>query len=463
MFNTGKHLPRRTFLRGMGAAVALPLLDSMVPAGRLWGKMAKQMDQPRLIAIELVHGAAGSNDWGATQNLWSPADLGRDFDLSPSALAPLEPFRDYLTIVSNTDVRMAEAYAGAETGADHARSSATFLTQAHPRRTEGSDVYVGTSMDQIHAQRFGQDTPLPSLQLCIENVDSAGGCSFGYSCIYTDAISWASATQPLPMIRDPRAVFEQLFGAGGTLQERVARRRITGSILDWIRGQTEDLKRTLPAGDRQRMDEYLTNIREIERRVQRVEAQNSSGEVREIPEAPVGVPDSFEEHMEIMFDLQVLALESDLTRVISFKPGRDTSSRVYPESGIEGGFHPVSHHSTRPDRVLQFYELNKYHVTQLLYLLDKLRNTAEGDTNLLDKTTIIFGSPMADGNIHNHRRCPLILLCHGNGQLEGNLHLQAPDGTPMANVLLSLLHGLGHDDLSSFGDSTGAFPLGSPT
>src|SRR5687768_8200345 len=218
-FITGKHLPRRTFLQGMGATVALPFLDAMAPTGKSWQRMLAN-DRPRLVAIEMVHGAAGCNAWGATRNLWSPAATGKNFDLAPTALSSLEPFRDYLTIISNTDVRMAEAYEPNEIGGDHFRSSAVFLTQSHPRQTEGSDVYVGTSLDQIYAQRFGQDTPIPSMQLCIENIDQAGGCAYGYSCVYTDTISWASPTEPLPVIRDPRVAFDMLFGAGGSPADR---------------------------------------------------------------------------------------------------------------------------------------------------------------------------------------------------------------------------------------------------
>jgi hypothetical protein len=407
----------------------------------------------------MVHGAAGSNEWGAKQHLWAPAAVGREFDLSPSALLPLEPYRDYLTIISNTDVKMAEAQTAPEIGGDHFRSSAVFLTQSHPKQTESSDIHVGVSLDQLYAQRFGQDTPIPSMQLCIENVDQAGGCAYGYACVYTDTISWSSPTEPLPMIRDPRVAFDQLFGVGGTAAERSARRRTSRSILDWVTGEVAQLKRQLGSADRQRLDQYLENIREIERRIQKVEARNTSGEARELPEAPAGVPDAFEEHVQLMFDLQALAFASDLTRVFSFKMGRDASARVYPDSGVDDGFHPASHHGGREKGVLDFYKLNKYHVGMVPYFLEKLKNTMEGDQNLLDKTMIIYGSPMADGNLHNHRRCPLFVAGKANGQLAGNLHLKAPDGTSMANVMLSLMHQLGLEDMTSFGDSTGDFSL----
>ncbi len=460
-FISGTHMERRTFLRGMGAAVALPFLDAMVPAGRL--RAAQEADPTRLVAIELVHGAAGSNEWGATQNLWAPAAVGRDFDLTPSSLLPLDPWREYLTIVSNTDVRMAEAFQPKEIGGDHFRSSAVFLTQQHPKQTESSDVYVGVSLDQMYANRFGQGTPIPSMQLCIENVDQAGGCAYGYSCVYTDSISWSSPTEPLPMIRDPRVAFDLLFGAGGTPEQRALRRRTSASILDWITEDIGRMRRRLGPNDQQRLDRYLDNVREIERRIQSVEAKTSSGEERELPGAPAGVPDSFTEHMHLMFDLQALAFAADMTRVFSFKTGRDASSRVYPESGTETPFHPASHHGGVESRILDFSVINKYHVSLLPYFLEKLRDIDEGGTHLLDKTMIIFGSPMADGNVHNHRRCPLIVLGGANGRLEGDLHLRAPDGTPMANAMLSMLHLLGFDDLDSFGDSTGELALNMPT
>jgi hypothetical protein len=459
---TGKSIPRRTFLRGMGATIALPYLDAMEPAARALtrsGKGAAAADKTRLVCIESVHGAAGSNNWGASKYLWAPEKVGRKFDLiSEGALSPLEPWRNYMTIISNTDVRMAEAFEAPEIGGDHFRSSAVFLTQSHPKQTQGSDLYVGTSLDQLVARKIGRDTAIPSMQLCIENLDQAGGCYYNYACAYTDTISWSSPSEPLPMIRNPRVAFDLLFGAGANNSDRAARRKQNSSILDWITGEVASLKRELGPSDRERLDQYLENIQELERRIQAVEAKNTSGEARELPEAPAGVPDNFAEHMKLMFDFQVLAFESDMTRVFSFKTGRDASSRAYPESGTNKGFHPASHHGGREPNILDFNLINKYHVSLLPYFLDRLKNTHDGDSNLLEKTAIIYGSPMGDPNLHNHRRCPLILLGHGAG-LEGNLHLKAPDGTPMANAMLGLLHRLGLDDLKSFGDSTDEFAL----
>ncbi|HTM25246.1 MAG TPA: DUF1552 domain-containing protein [Vicinamibacterales bacterium] len=458
MFLTKKHISRRTVLRGMGATVALPFLEAMVPARTLLARTAAA-GRTRLAAIEMVHGAAGSTQIGLAKNLWSPAAAGHAFDLSPGSLAPLEPFRDYLTIVSNTDVRNAEAFTTPEIGGDHFRSSAVFLTQTHPKQTEGSDVHVDVSLDQLYARRFGQDTPIPSMQLCIENVDQAGGCAYGYACVYTDTISWASPTEPLPMVRDPRAAFDQLFGVGATPAERAANRKTDRSILDWVTSEVGQIAKTLGPADRVRLDQYLTEIREIERRIQRVESYNASGEPRELPGAPMGVPDSFTEHVKLMYDLQAIAFAADITRVFSFKLGRDGSARVYPDSGAPLPFHPASHHGENEQRIGQFAQINKYHVSLVPYFLEKLKNIHEGDANLLEKTLVIYGSPMGNSNTHNHKRCPLFLAGHANGLLRGNMHVKAADGTPMANAMLTLLHGLGLDDLRSFGDSTGTLEL----
>jgi hypothetical protein len=457
-------MPRRTFLRGVGATVALPFLDAMVPAGGWTRAHAAPADRTRLVCIEEVHGLAGCNNWGASKFLYAPQTTGRGFTLVPdNPLSSLEAFRDYMTIVSNTDVRMAEAFALPEIGGDHFRSSAVFLTQSHPKQTQGSDIWVGTSMDQVYAKRFGQATPMPSMQFCIENLDQAGGCTYNYSCAYTDSISWASPNEPLPMIRDPRVAFDLLFGAGATPEERAARRESRRSILDWIQGEVAAVRKDLGSADRMRMDRYLDNVREIERRIQMVEAQNSTGEPRDLPGAPKGVPDSFSEHMRLLFDLQVLALESDMTRIITFKTGRDSQNRVFPESGSNQPFHPASHHGNKEDRIMEFNKICKYRMSQLAYFLERMTNTMEGDASLLDKTLVIWGSPMADPNIHNHRRCPLVLFGHANGQLQGGVHLKAPDATPMANVMLTLLHNLGLDDMKSFGDSTGEFSLSTPS
>ena len=460
-FITGRHLSRRTFLRGAGASVGLPLLDAMVPAGRPWIDAA-QSQFTRLVCVEESMGCAGGNDWGDAQNLFAPARAGRDFELkAESQLKPLEAYRDYLTIVSNTDVRMAEPYRAEEIGGDHDRSTAVFLTQAHPLQTQ-ADVYLGKSLDQVHADRFGQDTALPSLEITTEQMDRGGGCAYNYHCAYTTTLAWASPTQPLPAIREPRRVFEQLFGAGDSPADRAVRLRSSQSLLDWVLVELNDLKRELGALDRQALDQYATHIRELERRIELVEAQNSSGEERQMPEAPSGIPDRWEDHMRLMFDLQVLALQADLTRVITFKTGFDLQNSTFPDSGTSKSFHASSHHGNVPAAIMEFNVINTYRLGQMAYFLEKMKNTLEGEASLLDKTAIIWGSPMGDPNLHNHRRCPLLLMGHANGALEGNLHLRAPKGTPMANVFVSLMQRIGHDDMRAFGDSTGEFPLSFP-
>jgi hypothetical protein len=451
-------LSRRSVLTGMGATVALPFLEAMAPARRASAGGAAT----RLVCVEMVHGSAGSSAIGIKQNLWAPAAVGRDFDLTPTSLRTLERFRDHLTIVSNTDVDPANPFTATEIGGDHFRSSAVFLTQAHPKQTQGGDVQAGISFDQLFAQRCGQETAIPSMQLCIENVDAAGGCGNGYSCVYTDAISWAAPTRPLPMIRDPRVVFDRLFSVvsvGATQAERAARLAEDRSILDWVLSSVARLQKTLGAPDRARLSDYLEQVREIERRIQIVETRNRSGELRELPASPIGVPDSFSEHVRLMFDLQLLAFTADVTRVFAFKLGRDASNRSYPESGFKGTFHDTSHHSGREDKILNFAILNTFHVSQIAYFLERLQNTPDGDGSMLDHTLLMYGSPMGDSNLHNHKRVPFFLAGRAGGALKGGVHLRAPNGTPLANVMLGALHALGLEDVERFGDSEGAFDL----
>ena len=408
----------------------------------------------------MVHGAAGSAPWGVAQNLWAPAATGRDFDLTPTSLRPLESFRDHLTIISNTDIPSADPTEAREIGGDHFRSSATYLTQTYPKRTEGPDVEAGISLDQLYARRFGQDTPMPSMQLCIESVDQSGGCGYGYSCVYTDAISWAAPNKPLPMVRDPRVVFDQMYGVlgTGTAAERQARRAEDRSILDFVQRSSARLKQSLGVSDQVRLADYLDNVREIERRIQAVEARNSSGEPRELPGAPNGIPDAFADHVKVMFDLQMLAFRSDITRVFSFKLGRDGSNRAFPESGATGAFHVMSHHGENQARIRDFAKVNTYHVSMLPYLLKALQDTPDTDGGtMLDNTAVLYGSPMGNPNQHNHKRVPFLIAGHAGGALKGGIHLKAKPGTPLSNVMLSLLHSLGLDDLKSFGDSEGPF------
>jgi hypothetical protein len=451
-FLTKKHLSRRTILRGAGVSLALPFLDAMMPAQTPMAKTAAA-PRPRLCCIEMVHGSAGSTVDGSNKHYWSPEKDGPDFEFTQT-LEPLQDFREYLTVITGTDLRPAGAYAEAEEGGDHFRSSSVFLTAAHPKLTMGADIYCGTSIDQMYAQRFGQDTPLPSIQLCIESVDSSGHCDYGYACVYSDTISWASPTQPLPMTIDPRQAFEMLFGDGATPEERALRQQAKGSILDRIAHRVSLLQTNLGPEDRGRLREFLDDVREIERRIQKTEAHNRSGVARQLPTAPVGVPDSFEEHVKLMFDLQALAFATDTTRCSAFKMSRDVCQRVYDESGVKVPFHTASHHGETPAKIEDFAKINRYHVSLLPYFFHKLKNTPDGDGNLLDHSLILYGSPMGDSNAHNHKRVPVLLAGHANGKLKGNLHVRCADSTPMANVLLTILRKVGMT-VESIGDSTG--------
>jgi hypothetical protein len=443
-------------LRGMGAAVALPFLESMVPAQTPQRNTAAA-PKSRFTGIEMVHGGAGSTKYGTEKHLWTPAKEGRDFEITP-ILKPLEPYRDYLTLVTQTDCNTADPLTASEVGADHFRSSAVFLAACHPKQTEGSDIFNGTTIDQMYATKFGQDTPLPSIQLCIENLDASGTCGYNYSCAYMDTISWSSPTTPLPMTRDPRLAFEDLFGTGGSQKDRSERSKVNRSILDSITRDVARLQKNLDPKDRGRLNDYLDNIREIERRIQKIEEYNASNTQRELPSAPIGVPDSWEEHVKLMFDLQVLAFAAEVTRVSTFKMSRDTSNRVFAESGCSVPWHSASHHQEKPELIEDKAKINSYHLKMLAYYLEKLKNTPDGDGNLLDHSLIMYGSPMGDGNVHGHKRVPIVLLGHASGSLKGNLHVRAQDDTPQANILLSVAQKLGLD-AESVGNSTGTFAI----
>jgi hypothetical protein len=456
MFNTRRHLSRRAILRGMGSTVFLPLLDAMVPASTAIAQTAAK-PKSRLACIEIVHGSAGSTLDGTSKHYWSPAQEGSNFEMSET-LNPLKDFRDYMTVITGTDLKGAMSGNAEEEGADHMRSSAAYLTAAHPKMTEGADIYNGISIDQIYAKQFGQDTPIPSLQLCIESADASGACDYGYACVYSDTISWSSPTTPLPMTLDPRMAFEQLFGDGSTPAERLERQRVKASILDWIGDDVKNLQSSIGASDRGRINDYLENVREIERRIQGIERYNASGEKRALPSAPLGVPESYEEHVKLMFDLQALAFMTDVTRVSAFKMSHDVCMRVYPESGVTTPFHSCSHHGESPERIAEFAKINKYHVSLLPYFFDKLRSTPDGDGNLLDNSLVLYGSPMGDSNAHNHKRVPIMLMGKAGGAIKGNNHVRVKDETPMANVLFTMMNKLGVAT-EGIGDSTGTITI----
>ena len=439
-FITRKHLSRRTLLRGVGVSLGLPLLDSMIPAQTPLAKTAAT-SKSRLSCIYVPH--------GATMDKWTPAADGKGFQFT-EILSPLEKFRDRVSIVSNL-AHPAAGGVGSDAGADHARSAAVFLSGVHP---EQGSIHVGSTIDQIAAQRIGQDTPLPSIELSIEEV--ALSCGSGYACAYSNTISWKTPTIPLPMENNPQVVFEKLFGDGSNNADRLARKQQSRSLLDSVMDQVASLQRELPASDRTRLGEYLDDVREIERRIQKAENQIPAD--LKLPEAPVGVPESFDEHFKIMFDLQVLAFRAEITRVATLMYARDTSGAVYPQSGIRDGFHVASHHSNNRANMDKFALINKYHVEMLAYFLDKLKSTPDGDGNLLDHSMILYGSSMSNGNQHDHDPLPIVLAGGASGQLNGGRHMTYAPHTPMSNLLLSMLDKLGIQ-ADKHGDSTGKLEI----
>ena len=439
-FITKRHLPRRTFLRGAGVAIALPLLDSMVPAQTPLARTAAN-PRSRLGCIYVPH--------GATMDKWTPAQAGQGFEFT-EILKPLEKYRDRLVVVSNLAHPQA-AGIGSDAGADHARSAAVFLTGSHP---EKESVHVGTSIDQIVAERLGQDTPLPSLEMAIE--ENGLNCGAGYGCAYTNTISWKTPTVPLPMEHNPQVLFEKLFGEGSTSEERLARKQQSRSLLDSVTSEIASLNKELPASDRSRMADYLDDVREIERRIQK--AENQTPKDLKVPDAPVGIPEAFDDHFKIMFDLQALAFQSNITRVATMMYARDTSGSVYPQSGVRDGFHVASHHSNNRAAMDKFALINRYHTTLLAYFIEKLRSTKDGDGSLLDHSVILYGSSMSNGNQHDHDPLPVVIAGGASGKLQGDRHIVAPPHTPMSNLLLSVLDKLGIDQ-KSFGDSTGKLDI----
>jgi hypothetical protein len=436
-FITKKHLSRRTFLRGAGVTVALPFLESMVPAQTpLRGTAA--VPKTRLGCFYVPH--------GATMYKWTPAKEGKDFEFSET-LSPLEKYRDRLSVISNL---AHQAATGADAGGEHARSAAIFLSGGQPQKNA---VRAGVTVDQIAAEHIGQDTPLPSIELAIEDVSLS--CGAGYGCAYFNTIAWRTPTVPLPMENSPQVVFEKLFGDGGTTEQRLSRKREDRSILDAIMEETLGLKKDLPASDRARVDGYLEDIREIERRIKTVLDKNAqAGGQQKVPDAPVGTPEAFEDHIKLMFDLLHLAYQSEMTRVATLMYAKDLSPASYPASGNRGGFHGASHHANVKANMDSFALINKYHVQMLAYFIDKLSKTPDGDGNLLDHSMILYGSSMSNGNQHDHDPLPIVLLGGASGQLQGNRHIVTPVHTPMSNLLLSMLDKLGvHRE--TFGDSTG--------
>ena len=438
-------LPRRTFLRGLGVTLALPLLDEMAPALTVIGRAAARTT-PRLAAIYVANGMGGPN----LQN-WLPATEGTAFELTP-ILEPLAPFRDQMIVLSGLSNKPADPLP-AEGGGDHARGVSAFLTCAHPHKTEGPDIRAGISMDQIAAKELGQETQLASLELGIESGDFLGTCDPGYTCAYTATMTWRTPTTPLPMENDARAVFERLFGASDSTDPKARAAQIfkDKSILDSISSDAVRLQRRLGSRDRAKMEQYLEGVRDVERRIQKAEGQSA---VNIVVEQPAGSPATFDEHAKLMFDLAAMAWQADLTRVFTFMMAREFTSRTYPESGVAEPFHATSHHQRDPERIAKLSKINRYHVQTLAHFLERLRSTPDGDGTLLDHSTILYGGGLSDGDKHNHINLPIAILGGGAGRLKGGRHVRLPMDTPLANVHLTLLDNVGIH-LDRFGDSTG--------
>lgn len=436
-FLTKTHLSRRTFLRGAGVTLALPLLESMVPAAATFAEGATATPKTRLGCVYIPHGTIISK--------WKPATEGAGFQLT-EILQPLQPHYDQINVVSHLAHKLAY---GSGATANHNRAAAAFLSGALAET--GAQPHLGVTIDQVVAKKIGQETPLPSLELMIEG--NSVNCGDGLSCEYRDTISWQGPTSPLPMQNNPQVVFERLFGDGNSPEERKARRDESLSLLDSVVGEAHALRQTLPSGDRARLDQYLDDVREIERRIQKA-GQQMSAEDLDVPAAPTGVPTDVETHIKLMFDLQALAWQADITRVSTFMVAKELSNAVYPKSTVRDAFHILSHHSNIKENIERFAVLNRYHVGLLAYFLGKLKSTPDGNGTLLDHAMVLYGSGLGDGNQHDHSDLPVILAGGASGRLKGSRHINNPKDTPMSNLLLAMLD-MFDVHVDAFGDSTG--------
>jgi hypothetical protein len=443
MIVTKKSLSRRAVLRGLGATLALPLLDAMVPA---FGPMRASAASPvrRLATVYVPN--------GIIMDRWTPAIAGAGFDLPPT-LASLAPFRDRLLVLSGLVHQTAFPLPGEGAG-DHARAAACFLTGVHPKKTEGADIRAGVSMDQIAARHVGADTQFASLELGCDPNYLLGACDAGYSCAYGNTLSWRTETTPLPVEINPRAVFERMFGDAADTSAASRRQRLQQerSILDALVDDVARLKADLGAGDRAKLNQYVDAVRDVERRIGKAERQAG----RELPliEKPAGVPDAYADHVRLMFDLQLLAFQTDLTRVTTFMMSREVSSRTYPELGIPDPHHPISHHQGDASKIEKLAKINAFHVGLFAHFLDRLRTTADGDGSLLDHAMIVYGCGISDSDQHLHDNLPVLVAGGGCGRIAGGRHLRYPADTPMTNLLLTLLDKMGVP-LDRLGDSTG--------
>ncbi|MDA2928984.1 DUF1552 domain-containing protein [Acidobacteria bacterium AH-259-O06] len=437
MIISKKALPRRTFLRGMGATLALPLLDAMVPS--MTALAATPASPVRRLGFVYV-------PMGSDISRWTPPGEGGTLtELSPT-LSPLAPVVDQLTVISNLELK--NAYPGT-----HATSNAAFLSAAKAKWTESTDYYLGTTVDQIAAKQIGQETQLPSLELAMDLMEMVGQCDNGYACVYQNNLSWSSPTTPLPAEAHPRIVFESLFGEGGSAEDRRAALRRRASLLDWVSEDISRLQRKLGPGDRTKVSQYLDTVREVERRIQKAEADTADNPLPDL-DRPLGVPAAYADHARLMFDLQVLALQGDVTRVITFQLARETSTRTYPEIGVSDPHHPLTHHGNDAEKIAKVAKINQFHVSLFAYFLEKLKSTPEGNGSLLDHSIYLYGSGMGNPNVHDHVNLPILVAGGGAGKVKGGRHIKYAEPTPMANLHLTLLDSVG-GHLDSFADSTG--------
>src|SRR5262245_47252102 len=448
MIVTKQHLPRRTFLRGMGATLALPLLDGMIPAFAPKA-LAATRGTPRFAVAYVPNGIQMEH--------WTPSATGAGFELT-STLEPLGPFRDRLMVVTGLANRPAFPETGEGTG-DHVRAAATFLTGVHPRKTEGPDIRAGVSMDQLAAQALGRETQLTSLELCLDSNELIGACEAGYSCAYANTLSWRNATTPLPMENQPRAVFERLFGDSDntTRAARLTRIQDDRSVLDSLLEEVARLRKRLGPNDSSKLTQYLDAIRDVERRIQKAE-QQADVELPAFERPTGGIPATFQEHARLMFDMQVLAFQSDLTRVVTFLMSREVSPRTYTEIGIPDPHHGLSHHQNNPASMEKLGKINRYHVEQLAYFLQKLQATPDGDGTLLDHLALMYGCGISDSNLHTHDNLPVLIVGGAAGAFKSGRHLRCEKDTPLTNLQLAVLNALGVP-LDHLGDSTGKVDL----
>jgi hypothetical protein len=438
MLITKKHISRRTLLRGLGVSLSLPLLDSMVPA-LVAQRLTAAKPSSRLGFVYIPH--------GAIMDQWTPATEGAGFEF-PRILKPLEPFHDRLNVVSGLGHR------AADTTAVHSLSPTTWLSGVRPKPTQGQDAFAGVTADQIAAQHIGQDTVLPSLELATEDHSGLiGSCDRDYGCIYMNTLSWRTPTTPLPMEINPRKVFERMFGEGGSAEVRLARNQEDRSILDAVAKEAGDLQRTLGPRDRVTLSDYLENVREIERRIERAGTEQAAADLS-LPETPAGIPFAYDEHVKLMYDLMALAYQANVTRVASFMVAREVSNRTYPQIGVPDGHHATSHHQNKAEKIEKLVKIQQYHIGLFAGFLKKLQGTQDGDGSLLDHSVILYGSNMSNSNLHNHFPLPNIVVGGGAGRIQGGRHLRYADHTPMTNLLLTLLDKSGVP-MDNLGDSTG--------